>query len=174
MCLPIFSLPSIVICFHNRWSHQCMKASLSIIQRKSLSDPFHILYKSGSFLPSTNCQSRLNGCNRRKEFFRQWNLQPMLVVVGWALVWARRNKSIILYLAGCSGSVTLSGGQEEYFFLERHNLIISFTSLVNNEDRKSQHRDCFQIYLTAARYKLNVTLKLLPNNPQFLDKLHWS
>ena len=42
-----------------------MKASLSIIQRKSLSDPFHILYKSGSFLPSTNCQSRLNGCNRR-------------------------------------------------------------------------------------------------------------
>ena len=136
--------------------------------------PYYILYKSGSFLPSTNCQSRLNGCNRRKEFFRQWNLQPMLVVVGWALVWARRNKSIILYLAGCSGSVTLSGGQEEYFFLERHNLIISFTSLVNNEDRKSQHRDCFQIYLTAARYKLNVTLKLLPNNPQFLDKLHWS
>ena len=172
MCLPIFSLPSIVICFHNRWSHQCMKASLSIIQRKSLSDPFHILYKSGSFLPSTNCQSRLNGCNRRKEFFRQWNLQPMLVVVGWALVWARRNKSIILYLAGCSGSVTLSGGQEEYFFLERHNLIISFTSLVNNEDRKSQYRDCFQIYLTAAKYNLNVTLKLLPNNPQFLDKLH--
>ena len=104
-------------------SIKSMKASLWIIQRKSLSDPFHILYKSGSFLPSTNCQSRLNGCNRRKEFFRQWNLQPMLVVVGWALVWARRNKSIILYLAGCSGSVTLGGSQDEYFFLERHNFI---------------------------------------------------
>ena len=112
-------------------SIKSMKASLLIIQRKSLLDPFHILFKSGSFLPSTNCQSRLNGCNRRKEFFRQWNLQPMLVVVGWALVWARRNKSIILYLAGCSGSVTLGRSREKYFFLERHNFIVPFTSVVN-------------------------------------------
>ena len=112
-------------------SIKSMKASLLIIQRKSLLDPFHILFKSGSFLPSTNCQSRLNGCNRRKEFFRQWNLQPMLVVVGWALVWARRNKSIILYLAGCSGSVTLGKSPEKYFFLERHNFIVPFTSVVN-------------------------------------------